>query len=95
MSPYEYKMPYGGIFKFSSNKKLEIFSRELPKRIDKVEKNYDVLQAIAGFEEWSMSRKVLENIATLLYWEVEGKWPNTVEEGRKVEKISLRKGTSL
>lgn len=38
ISPYEYKTPYGEIFKFSSKKKLDIYSRDVPKEIQRVEK---------------------------------------------------------
>lgn len=32
-SPYEYKTPYGDLFKFSSKKKLEIYSRDIEKEL--------------------------------------------------------------
>lgn len=37
-SPYEYKSPYGDIFKFPSQKKLEIYTREIQKELDQVGK---------------------------------------------------------
>lgn len=33
VSPYEYKTPYGDIFKFSSEKKLEIYTRDIQKEL--------------------------------------------------------------
>lgn len=33
ISPYEYETPYGDIFKFSSRKKLEIYTRDIEKEI--------------------------------------------------------------
>ena len=33
LSPYEYKSPYGEIFKFSSQKKLEIYTRDVIKEV--------------------------------------------------------------
>lgn len=36
-SPYEYKTPYGDIFKFSSEKKLEIYTRDIPKELKRVD----------------------------------------------------------
>lgn len=33
LSPYEFKSPYGDIFKFSSAKKLEIYSRDVVKEV--------------------------------------------------------------
>ena len=38
ISPYEFKTPYGDIFKFSSKKKLEIYTRDIPREIEKLEK---------------------------------------------------------
>lgn len=38
LSPYEYKSPYGDIFKFSSAKRLEMYERDLPKEVEKLEK---------------------------------------------------------
>lgn len=32
-SPYEYKSPYGDLFKFSSAKKLEIYRRDIIKEV--------------------------------------------------------------
>ena len=37
-SPYEYKSPYGDSFKFRSQKKLDIYTREIQKEIDRVSK---------------------------------------------------------
>jgi len=37
-SPYEYKNPYGDCFKFPSQKKLEIYTREIQKELDQVGK---------------------------------------------------------
>ena len=34
-SPYEYKTPYGDLLKFSSAKKLEIFTRDIQGEIDR------------------------------------------------------------
>lgn len=36
-SPYEYETPYGDSFKFSSKKKLEIYSRDIQKELKRVE----------------------------------------------------------
>lgn len=38
MSPYEWVSPYGDIFKFSSKKKFEMYTRDAPKEIEKLEK---------------------------------------------------------
>lgn len=38
LSPYEYETPYGDIFKFSSKKKLEMYTRDVPKEVERVTK---------------------------------------------------------
>lgn len=37
LSPYVYKSPYGDIFRFSSAKKLEMYRRDIPKEIARVD----------------------------------------------------------
>lgn len=37
ISPYEFKTPYGEIFKFSSEKKLEIYTRDIPKELKRLQ----------------------------------------------------------
>ena len=41
VSPYEYITPYGEIFKFSSPKKLEIYTRDVLKEIERMNKLID------------------------------------------------------
>lgn len=41
LSPYEYITPYGDLFKFSSQKKLEIYARDIVKEVERVEKLLD------------------------------------------------------
>lgn len=36
-SPYEFKSPYGDLFKFSSAKKLEIYTRDIQKELEKTD----------------------------------------------------------
>lgn len=38
VSPYEYQTPYGDIFKFSSRKKLDIYTRDIEKEVERVNK---------------------------------------------------------
>ena len=38
LSPYEYQTPYGDIFKFPSKKKLEIYTRDISKEVERVNK---------------------------------------------------------
>ena len=40
-SPYEYITPYGDLFKFSSKKKLEIYTRDIQKEIDRMKRNLE------------------------------------------------------
>lgn len=40
-SPYEYNSPYGDLFKFSSQKKLEIYTRDVDKEIKRVNDLFD------------------------------------------------------
>lgn len=45
LSPYEYTNPYGDLFKFSSAKKMEIYTRDIPKemhRLDKLVERHDL-----------------------------------------------------
>ena len=43
LSPYEYESPYGDIFKFPSQKKLEIYARDIPKELDRISKTLERL----------------------------------------------------
>lgn len=38
LSPYEYHSPYGDLFKFSSQKKLDMYTRDIVKEIDRIER---------------------------------------------------------
>lgn len=40
-SPYEYESPYGDLFKFSSKKKLEIYTRDIQKEVDRMTRNLE------------------------------------------------------
>lgn len=42
-SPYGYTSPYGDVFKFRSQKKLDIYTRDIQKEIDRVRKCVDRL----------------------------------------------------
>lgn len=41
ISPYEYKNPYGDLFKFSSKKKLDIYTRDVVKEMKRVDDLFD------------------------------------------------------
>ena len=71
LSPYEYHTPYGDIFKFPSRKKLEIYTREIIKELDRLTKalsrnNMDcllpdeIIQLIFRACYRSLYRKVVE-----------------------------------
>lgn len=40
-SPYEYQSPYGDLFKFPSEKKLEMYARDVQKELDRLNKLLD------------------------------------------------------
>lgn len=44
LSPYVYESPYGDSFKFPSAKKLEMYTRDINKELDRVTKVLDRLQ---------------------------------------------------
>lgn len=44
LSPYEYKSPYGDLFKFPSEKKLEVYARDIQTELDRIAKALDRLQ---------------------------------------------------
>ena len=58
MSPYEYVSPYGDTFKFSSAKKLEIYTRDIEKELNRLSKALDRL---------SLGEYVPAEIIQLLY----------------------------
>lgn len=43
LSPYEYESPYGDSFKFPSQKKLEIYARDIQSELDRITKTVDRL----------------------------------------------------
>lgn len=57
VSPYEYQTPYGDIFKFRSQKKLDIYTRDIPKELERLDKL---------IERYDLTRFVPEEINTLL-----------------------------
>ena len=58
LSPYEYVSPYGDSFKFPSQKKLEMYARDIPKEIERVTKTLDRL---------GLGNYIHEEIISLLY----------------------------
>lgn len=50
-SPYRYESPYGDLFKFRSQKKLDIYQRDIRTEIDRVSKfvdRYDLVSYLPG-----------------------------------------------
>lgn len=42
-SPYEYKSPYGDLFKFPSQKKLDMYTRDIQNELDRITKTVNRL----------------------------------------------------
>lgn len=61
ISPYEYKTPYGEIFKFSSEKKLEIYRRDIEKEVNRVNVLFDrhELKRFVPFEVVELVRRAV------------------------------------
>lgn len=57
ISPYEYQTPYGDIFKFSSQKKLDIYTRDIKKELERLDKL---------IERYELTRFIPVEINTLL-----------------------------
>ncbi len=43
LSPYEYQSPYGDLFKFPSQKKLDIYARDIQNELDRINKTLERL----------------------------------------------------
>lgn len=46
LSPYEFRTPYGDLFKFPSQKKLDIYTRDIQTEMDRVGKTLSRLQLV-------------------------------------------------
>lgn len=57
-SPYVYESPYGDLFKFPSQKKLDIYTRDIDKELERLQKTIDRLH---------LGELVPKEIITLLY----------------------------
>lgn len=71
ISPYEFTTPYGDIFKFSSEKKLEIYTRDVPKELNRLETliQRNELESFIPEEIQSMLRR---QVYKAFYRKVEG-----------------------
>lgn len=71
LSPYEYTTPYGDIFKFSSKKKQEIYTRDIVKEIERMEKiimRYDLHHFIPD----ELIQLILKCVYRSFYRKIEG-----------------------
>ena len=69
-SPYEYQSPYGDSFKFSSEKKLEIYTRDITKELARVD---------ALFERHDLKKHIPDEIIDLVKRAVYRSFYNRVE----------------
>jgi hypothetical protein len=69
-SPYEFNA-YGLLFKFSSRKKLDMFSRELPIRLMRAEKDLSRLSDFTKLH-YEINDSLKRRIAQKLYSDIEG-----------------------
>ena len=70
-SPYEYRTSYGDTLKFRSPKKLEIFERELPKELDRLESLID-RNDLRDFLPVEVVQLIRRKITGALYRRIEG-----------------------
>ena len=71
ISPYVYETTYGDVFKFSSAKKLEIYTRDLPGELEKVDKliqRHKLEEFVSDYLLTMIKRAVTESF----YMRVEG-----------------------
>lgn len=62
LSPYEYKTPYGASFKFPSSKRLEMYTRDVEKEIERLNK---ALTRNGLLEELQKDAETLETLKLL------------------------------
>ena len=70
-SPYEYTTPYGDCFKFSSKKKMEIYTRDIPKELTRVEKLIE-RHDLGGFIPDEILQLIFKSVYRAFYRKVEG-----------------------
>ena len=70
-SPYEYNTPYGDSFKFSSKKKLEIYTRDIVKEIARVETLIE-RHDLQGFIPEEIVQLLIKAVYTAFYHKIEG-----------------------
>ncbi len=70
ISPYEYKTPYGDILKFSSKKKLEIYTRDVPDQLERLNKAI-VRNNLTGFIPAEIRQEIEAAVYRAFYSQVE------------------------
>lgn len=70
LSPYEYVTPYGDIFKFSSAKKLEIYTRDITKELKRLE---DLIKRnnLEDFIPFEIKQLIIKGVYKSFYCKVE------------------------
>ncbi len=69
-SPYEFNSPYGDCFKFSSNKKLEIYTRDIEKEIKRVDAVID-RNELRNFIPGEIYQLIIRGVYKAFYKKVE------------------------
>lgn len=71
LSPYVYRTAYGDIFKFSSQKKLDIYTRDISKELSRL---YKLLERneMRGFLPEEVIQLLVRNVYRSFYKKVEG-----------------------
>lgn len=70
VSPYEFKTPYGDILKFSSKKKLEIYTRDVPDQLERLNKAIE-RNNLTGFIPPRVKRDLEAAVYRAFYSQVE------------------------
>ena len=71
LSPYEYESPYGDLFKFSSQKKLEIYARDIVKEIQRIDKVMERNQ-LMNFLPGEIIQMIYRSVYRSFYRKIEG-----------------------
>lgn len=71
LSPYEFKSPYGDSFKFRSAKKLEVYTRDVEKELDRVEKVLS-RNKLRSFLPSEIVTLIYKNVYRSFYRKIEG-----------------------
>lgn len=70
-SPYEYESPYGDLFKFSSQKRLEMYARDIVKEVQRLEKQLDRHRLIDHLPG-EIVQLLFRSVYRALYQKIEG-----------------------